>query len=581
MMKKIITYISIIVFLLVLAACQQAEDSLITGEGKAIFSDTHIDNAPPFSAQPKNSLPKQDVVTETYNLSIEQQGNSWQVYRVNKENGNEELVYQGAREVQSLAARPDGGTLLVSLREKTTEESDLEIYLLNLETQEVQKLTDNNVDDKDLTTSLAGQTTWEGDVPEIPTGNVPSELSSAFFSYQEKLFTAYDAETSRIYYYGLRVAIDGDVMVIAAQDYSQGQGVAYVYTYGIFYDLWTNQFLIDWHLAAKLTASDPSDVDLSVGDENDDFGRALAVHGDTIVVGASGHKHNSNGERVGSVYIFERDHGGMNNWGEVKELLPSKPSNISDFGASVAIQGNTILVGDPYGGNDRDGAFYVFDRNYGGQDSWGEVQVIVSPHARPTQGPHGIRFGASVDFDNNNIIIGGRYGAYVYRLGCPNLFCTDWVSFTQRLISDNDIDGGYYVSISGNTLVVSHPPEKEAYIFEHNYFSNTWSQVKTVTGNTKGFGRGLDISGDTIAIGDCGYEWCKVPQGPAVAAGLVYIFERNSGGPNNWGQPLFYGQILGHQNDRIFGSSVAIDNGNILVGSWSTLPSNGAAYLYY
>jgi hypothetical protein len=101
--------------------------------------------------------------------------------------------------------------------------------------------------------------------------------------------------------------------------------------------------------AAKLTASDTEDWDW--------FGFSVAISGDTVVVGA----HQEGGDR-GAAYVFERNQGGADNWGQVTKLTASDAANEDYFGGSVAISGEAVVVGasgeDGAGGNR--GAAYVF-----------------------------------------------------------------------------------------------------------------------------------------------------------------------------------------------------------------------------
>ncbi len=85
----------------------------------------------------------------------------------------------------------------------------------------------------------------------------------------------------------------------------------------------------------KLLASD--------GAANDTFGSSVAVSGDTAVVGAFNHDDISS--NAGSAYVFQRDAGGIDNWGEVKKLLASDAAFNDSFGISVAISGDTAVVG--------------------------------------------------------------------------------------------------------------------------------------------------------------------------------------------------------------------------------------------
>ena len=114
----------------------------------------------------------------------------------------------------------------------------------------------------------------------------------------------------------------------------------------------------------KLLASD--------GASGDQFGRSVAINGGTAVVGAN--REDAGGSNAGAAYIFQRDEGGVGNWGEVAKLLASDAQASDEFGFSVAVSGDTAVVGasdEDAGGGDA-GAAYVFQRDEGGADNWGE-----------------------------------------------------------------------------------------------------------------------------------------------------------------------------------------------------------------
>jgi hypothetical protein len=86
---------------------------------------------------------------------------------------------------------------------------------------------------------------------------------------------------------------------------------------------------------AKLIASD--------GEAKDEFGWSVAVSGDTLVVGA--YLDDDNGNKSGSAYVFERNHGRADNWGQVVKLLASDGDVQDQFGWSVAISEDTLVAG--------------------------------------------------------------------------------------------------------------------------------------------------------------------------------------------------------------------------------------------
>ena len=73
-------------------------------------------------------------------------------------------------------------------------------------------------------------------------------------------------------------------------------------------------------------------------------------------------------QNCGAVYLFERNQGGADNWGQVKKLIASDADEDDGFGTSVAISGDTVVVGAPSEdgtpGHTNRGAAYVFERNY-------------------------------------------------------------------------------------------------------------------------------------------------------------------------------------------------------------------------
>ncbi|MCK5808476.1 hypothetical protein KAH37_05800, partial [bacterium] len=91
------------------------------------------------------------------------------------------------------------------------------------------------------------------------------------------------------------------------------------------------------------------------------FGLSVVSDGDRVFVGTDGDM---------AVYLFEKNSGGKGAWGLVKKIeMPFSAS----FAASLAVDGDTIVVGAPYDESQK-GAFYIFEKDQGGLDNWGEVQ---------------------------------------------------------------------------------------------------------------------------------------------------------------------------------------------------------------
>jgi hypothetical protein len=120
--------------------------------------------------------------------------------------------------------------------------------------------------------------------------------------------------------------------------------------------------------AAELAFSDVKRLIAIDGAESAHFAYAVSVSGDLAVVGAPDYSIGGLME-VGAAYVFERNSGGGHNWGEVGFLVASDGAALNDFGYSISVSGDLIVVGAPIadiGANADQGSAYVFERNQGG-----------------------------------------------------------------------------------------------------------------------------------------------------------------------------------------------------------------------
>jgi hypothetical protein len=131
----------------------------------------------------------------------------------------------------------------------------------------------------------------------------------------------------------------------------------------------------DWTQTAKLTAPD-----VGTGGH---FGSSVAIVEDILTVGASG----ASGH-LGSVRIFQLDRGGANIWGEVTKIPFSAVNDgsfVREFGSAVALDGDRLLVGaaraDVSYANNADGAVYFFQRDEINRDNWAFTIRLIAPGA--------------------------------------------------------------------------------------------------------------------------------------------------------------------------------------------------------
>jgi MYXO-CTERM domain-containing protein len=175
------------------------------------------------------------------------------------------------------------------------------------------------------------------------------------------------------------VAVSGDLIAIGAIG-GPGPGVVHLYQRDLGGpDAW-----------GELTTLTPSE-----SAANDAFGCALALSGDTLLVGASG-----DSQSRGAAYVFERNLGGPDHWGESKRLTAAIGAPFDQFGGAAALSGDDAAVAAPMGPVDG-GRVHLFSRNLGGAENWGEVKTIPAPEPNETQ-----FFGLSLGISGDRLLAG-------------------------------------------------------------------------------------------------------------------------------------------------------------------------------
>jgi hypothetical protein len=385
--------------------------------------------------------------------------------------------------------------------------------------------------------------------------------------------------------FGYSVAISGDTAVVGA-DGEDGGGT----DMGAAYILERNQDGADsWGEVKKLFGWDSTNYNW--------FGWSVAISGDTVVVGAPG--EDSAGNTSGAAYVFERNKGlSADYWGQVTKLAASDPGSYDEFGFSVAISDDTIVVGAPWEegsvGADR-GSAYIFTRNQGGADNWGQAKKLLASDAQSYA-----YFGRSVALSDDTIVVGAfragssdsqRGAAYVFERNQGGI-ADNWGQVTKLTASDATDDDrfGNAVAISGDTLVVGAYWEDgwmmdnrgAAYVFARNKSgADKWGEVKKLLASDMvagdEFGQSVAISVDTIVVG------AHLADAGGDERGAAYVYERNTGGGDNWGQVVKLTASDGADNDN-FGYSVAISGDTVVVGAYledgRMTGNRGAAYVF-
>ena len=313
-----------------------------------------------------------------------------------------------------------------------------------------------------------------------------------------------------------------------------------------------------WSLQQKLVAAD--------GLPGDYFGISVSVSGDTVVVGARMHDTHAAAD-IGAAYVFVRAGG---TWTLQQELMASDGAAADTFGASVSVSGDTLVVGAPVadtvGGVDA-GAVYAFVRS---GSTWTEQQKLLPPDGRAD-----LDFGFSASLSGDTVVIGAPSddtsvaintgSAYVFvRAGAT------W-SFQQKLLAPDAAEGddfGFAVSASGDTAAVGAFADDtaagvdtgSAYVFVRS--GTTWSlQQKLVASDAASgdyFGFSVSVFADALAVGSLLDDTAA-----GVDAGSAYVFLRSAGA---WTE---LGQVTAPDGRALdfFGKSVAVWGDTLVSGA--------------
>jgi hypothetical protein len=417
--------------------------------------------------------------------------------------------------------------------------------------------------------------------------------------------------------FGEAVAIDGNLMVIGAPFEAIGDlsnvGSAYIYQ---------RSEAGEWQFLKQLAA--PVNV-------NGEFGTSVAIRGDTIFVG-SPRAFNPpplilcviEKCRHGAVYVFERDEGGVNNFGLVTTLGASDPFNIDDFGYSVAISGDILVVGAV--GKDVDlnkdgttdistesqvGEAYIFQEDQGGSKTWREVKKLFASDAAKKD-----EFGNSVSISGDTVVIGAfgkaydtdsdgtvdcdpKYNGPDCSVGAAYIFQKDqggvdnWGEVKKLLARDGlsrDFFGGS-VAISNDLVAVGFYAKNEApaYLFQRDQGgTNNWGEIKRFEGVPENNATYVALRGDTVLVGtpytngdvneDGTVDCTPTFREDECFVGSVSVFRRNEGGANNFGLVKRFVAADGARFDE-FGYALALDDKTIIVSARSHAERTGAVYV--
>lgn len=317
---------------------------------------------------------------------------------------------------------------------------------------------------------------------------------------------------------------------------------------------------------------------------SDRFGFSVAIDGDTAVIGAFEDDHGQFINR-GSVYVFVRD--GMGAWSQQAKLVPSQSSNVLNFGRAVDISGDTVVVGalnDDSPGALDSGAVYVFNRSV---SSWTQQARLTASDAQTGDGLgfdvaiEGDTLLAGADMGDDDVRGQSDSGAaYVFTRSGPT-----WTEAAKLTASDSQAGDalGFAVALDGGSaLVGAHTAGSTtagaAYIFTGS--GATWSEQAILVdpGGAFGdrFGFDVTIDGELAVIG------ARLDDDPLAGAdaGSAHVFVRDG---TTWTHVARLNADDAAASDE-FGSAVASRSGFALIGAYrddeAGLVDRGSVYVF-
>ncbi len=284
------------------------------------------------------------------------------------------------------------------------------------------------------------------------------------------------------------------------------------------------------------------------GDEN--FGYAVAIAGNYAIVGAPNEEFDAASSnklsKAGAVYFYRKND--SDKWELMQKLVAPDRKKEDYFGHTVDIYGDYAVIGafrkdDPYSSEKDVGAVYICQ--LGSDAKWEVIQeIFASDKAKNAQ------FGQSVSISGNNILVGAwkekddqnghnsidtAGAAYIF----TNSFCFSGWSQSQKSVSperSKDDFFGESVSISDNTMLIGASYHDEGnlneagavYAYTNTYWGN-WSFINKLEPSDKSekghFGHSISISNDYALIGAYGDSKDNNGENPVKGAGSASLFK--------------------------------------------------------
>ena len=402
--------------------------------------------------------------------------------------------------------------------------------------------------------------------------------------------------------FGISISVSGDTVVVGASNASWWDVPGAVYLF-------------------SASGSEPTSVDDRIvlssprSTDGDGFGHAVSISGETIVVGAPWERDEELHEwqRFGAAYVFTKPTGGWTSTSDAARLTPPDALSEEFFGTSAAISNDTIVVGS--GHRWTDGSAYVYTKP---SDGWSDLSEAAKLTA--SDGSNYDMFGQSVAVNGDTVIVGAFLAdpeaedleaedleAEEEDFGAAYVFTKPsdgWADATEtvKLVAPDGAEGrefGRSLSLDSDTLVVGAPfsgryaiyreareaEDKTPYlgsVYVYSIANADWSDSPSPVKITSPdgflwtrFGWSVSVDGDTIAVGEPESRSASEPGGyQDITSGTAYVFAKPTEGWSSASESRELPMPDGMRYDR-YGSSVFVSGDMVIVGVQEDDNENG------
>jgi len=339
---------------------------------------------------------------------------------------------------------------------------------------------------------------------------------------------------------GYKVDMDGDyavVSVIGGGLDGVQSGLVFVYKYDHQANVWSE---------IKTLAP-------SIPKEQGRYGFSIAIDDDIIVVGQIGFPLVGLDLGVfqeGDVFVYQKDAGGVDNWGEIQHLTSPDPITGNLYGFTLDVEDDVLIVGQDFGDK-----VFVYGRDEGGVDNWGLVTEIVE------SGPS--FFGTDINLHQDLVIISSRFNQNKVTLYQKNLGGTDnWGLLTELNPGVNVSPGARFplVAINEETAIIGVPFDNTVYVYKKDVGGvDNWGLVEEITG-VESFGSAVDLDDMHCIVG------ANTSDVNGTDSGQAFIYDTKPGTQD----PIQLVKVLSPaspEDNDFYGASVAIDQDQAMVGA--------------